>query len=98
MASTDGPTIRDRVFKLLAKNADGLTGAQIKDKLQLGGVPSLLKDEGVCEKPRLKRTVREDVRGVVYVLTALGRKAVEADKIDENAAPSAAGKDWNDGK
>lgn len=87
-------TVRSRVFALLAKSKTGLTGAQIKEKLGLSGVPALLKDEGVCDKPRIRRTTSEDVRGVLYVLTALGLKAVKDGTVDENAAPPSGGKGW----
>lgn len=87
-------TVRSRVFALLAKSKTGLTGAQIKEKLGLSGVPALLKDEGVCDKPRIRRTTSEEVRGVLYVLTALGLKAVKDGTVDENAAPPSGGKGW----
>lgn len=93
-----GDSIRLRVFKLLAKNVDGLTGRQIKDRLELSGVPNLLKDEGLADKPRIRRRDLEGVRGVVYQLTAAGKADLEKGKVDENAPTSAAGKEWPDGK
>jgi len=92
------PSIRLRVFELLKKNPDGLTGAQIKDKLELGGIPSLLKDEGLAATPRIKRATVEGVRGVLYLLTAAGKKAVETGKVDSGAAPSSSGKKWPNGR
>ncbi len=89
-----GPTIRSQVFTLLAKHSDGYTGAQIMEKLNLKGIPALLKDEGVSATPRIKRASVEGVRGVVYQLTAAGRKAVEKDTVDSDAPESASGKDW----
>lgn len=96
--SKRGPSVRQRVFALLAKSGDGLTGPAIMKKLNLSGVPALLKDEGVCAKPRIRRLDMEDVRGVMYTLTALGRSDLKAGKVDENAAESAAGKDWPNGR
>ena len=93
-----GPSIRQRVFELLNKSPNGVTGAQIKEKLGLSGVPSILKDEGISEKPRIRRSVQEDVRGVLYHLTALGKKDLAAGKVDENAAPASGGKDWPNGR
>ena len=90
----EGPSIRERVFALLAKSPEGLTGAEIKEKLELGGIPSLLKDEGVCEKPRIRRKSVEGVRGVKYELTALGKKHAAEGKVDEHAAELSGGKDW----
>ncbi len=95
-ASTAGPTVRERTFKLIAKTP--MTGPAIKEKLQLAGVPSFLKDEGVCAKPRIKRAVVEGVRGVVYSLTALGAKDLAAGKVDENAADASSGQEWPNGK
>jgi hypothetical protein len=92
------PTIRHRVFTLLNKSPNGYTGAQIKEKLELAGVPNLLKDEGLSDKPRIKRVDIEGVRGVVYQLTAAGRKAVADGTVDSNAAESAARVAWPDGK
>lgn len=97
-STTDKVTIRTRVFNLLAKSKEGLTGKQIMEKLELKGIPALLKDEGVCDKPRIKRKTQEGVRGVVYELTALGRKDQAAGKVDENAAEFAGGKDWPEGR
>lgn len=91
-------SIRSKVFTLLKENPNGLTGPSIMKKLKLSGVPSLLKDEGMCEKPRIKRAVSEEVRGVLYKLTALGLKDTNAGKVDDNAAPHSAGKDWPDGR
>jgi len=85
-------TIRLRVFQLLNKKPSG--GAEVKDKLGLSGIPSLLKDEAICAKPRICRKVEEGRRGVVYHLTALGKKDLVSGKVDENAADSSAGKDW----
>lgn len=96
--SSGGPSIRERVFALLNKSPNGLTGGQIKDKLGLGGIPSLLKDEGVCDKPRIKRISEEGVRGVLYTLTALGKKAVEKGTVDSEAAPLASGQEWPAGR
>lgn len=87
-------TIRTRLFKLLAKHTDGLSGRTVMEKLGLSGVPAILKDEGICEKPRIRRLVSEEARGVVYVLTALGKKDLEAGKVDDNAAPASKGQAW----
>jgi hypothetical protein len=87
-----GPTVRERVFRLLAKTP--CTGPEVKAKLGLSGVPSLLKDEGVRQVPRIKREVAEGVRGVVYSLTAAGRRDLEAGKVDASAAEPSGGKDW----
>lgn len=94
VAKNGGPTIRQRVFELLAKSPEGLTGRAIAEKLSLKGIPNLLKDEGVCEKPRIKRMVVEGVRGVTYVLTAAGKNDLAKGKVDENAAPSSSGVEW----
>lgn len=91
-----GSTVRERVFSLLAKTP--LTGAAIVTKLSLSGIPSLLKDEAICNKPRIRRKMQEGVRGVVYELTALGKKHLEEDLVDSNAAPSSAGQDWPNGR
>jgi hypothetical protein len=87
-------SIRQNTFELLKNNPDGLTGAQIMQCLNLKGVPAFLKDEGVCDKPRIKRASIEGIRGVVYKLTALGLKDLDHGKVDENAAEASAGKDW----
>lgn len=91
-----GPTARQRVFALISTTPS--TGAQIKEKLGLAGIPSFLKDEGVCEKPRIRRKVVEGARGVVYELTALGKSDLAKDKVDDNAAPVSSGKEWPNGK
>jgi hypothetical protein len=91
-------TIRSKVFDLLNRNSDGLTGAQIKEKLELSGVPNLLKDEGLSSKPRIRRSAIEGVRGVVYQLTAAGKHAIENGTVDSDAPESAAGKNWPSGK
>jgi hypothetical protein len=93
-----GESVRYRIFSLLKKHDSGLTGPQIKEKLSLSGIPSLLKDEGCSEKPRLRREKHEDARGVFYVLTAAGRKAVENDTVDSGAPASASGKEWPEGR
>ena len=89
-------TIRERVFQTLAKTP--MTGPALKDKLGLSGVPSLLKDEGVCDQPRIRRESVEGTRGVVYSLTARGKKDLANGKVDENAAPASGGSDWPEGK
>lgn len=92
-----GETIRLRVFKLLAKaKGHGLTGKQIMEKLSLGGVPSLLKDEALCKPPRIKvervPNPNTDSEGPAYYsLTATGEKALRENKVDENAAPRTVG-------
>lgn len=93
-AAGNTATIRQRVFELLGKNPEGLTGRAIAEKLSLKGIPNLLKDEGVCEKPRIKRVVIEGVRGTTYVLTAAGKNDLAKGKVDENAAPSSSGVEW----
>lgn len=89
-----GPSIRVRVFNLLAKSIDGLKGSQIQEKLGLKGIPALLKDEGVCDKPRIKRAANPEGRGVLYSLTARGKQAVEKGTVDSDAAKASGGKDW----
>jgi len=89
-----GDSIRLRTFQLLNKHPNGLTGAQIKERLELGGIPSLLKDEGCAATPRIKRQTQENVRGVVYVLSAAGRKALEKDTVDSDTPEKAAGQEW----
>jgi hypothetical protein len=85
-----GPTARTRVFAHLAKKGP-TTGPALKDALGLTGVPSFLKDELFGKTPRLRRKVEEGTRGVLYELTAAGRKDHEAGKVDENAAPATGG-------
>lgn len=97
-AKASGPSIRERVFAALAKAAEGMTGKQVMEKLVLKGIPSLLKDEAICDKPRIKRVTKEGVRGVLYALTAAGRKDQEAGKVDDNAADPSSGKDWPNGR
>lgn len=87
-------TVRLRVFKLLKKTPNGLTGASIAEKLELRGIPSLLKDEGMSAAPRIKREFIEGTRGAVYSLTAAGKKAVEAGTVNSGAPASASGKEW----
>lgn len=87
-------TVRLRVFKLLKKTPNGLTGAAIAEKLELKGIPSLLKDEGMNAAPRIKREFIEGTRGAVYSLTAAGKKAVEAGTVNSDAPASASGKEW----
>lgn len=95
-AAKSGPTIREQVFKLLSHRPS--TGPYIKEKLGLSGVPSLLKDEGVSASPRIRRRDEEGVRGVVYELTARGKKDLADGKVDDNAAEPSGGKDWPDGR
>lgn len=87
-------TIRSRVFHLLQMNPQGLTGGQVMGKLSLSGIPALLKDEGVRDNPRIKRETQEGVRGVLYLLTAAGKKAVEKGTVDSDAAEPSGGKEW----
>lgn len=88
-------TIRLRMFKLLKKNVNGLTGSQIKEKLELSGVPNILRDEGIVAKPpRVRRSEIEGVRGVVYQLTAAGLKALEKGTVNSEAPASAGGLEW----
>lgn len=91
-------TIRSRVFSLLAQHPDGLSGAEIMAELELGGIPALLKDEGIADTPRIKRGKLEGTRGTVYKLTALGKKAVDKGTVDSEAAESAKGKEWPEGR
>jgi len=93
-----GPTIRQKVFDLLYKSSEGLTGGEIKEALEINTVPMLLKDEGVCENPRIKRIKVEGVRGVKYMLTPRGRKAVEKDTVDSEPAASSTGEEWPEGR
>lgn len=94
--SSNGPTVRERVFKLI--NSRPMTGPAIMEKLELSGVPSFLKDEGVCAKPRIRRKVQEGVRGVVYELTALGKADLAKGAVNENAAEPSNGKEWPNGR
>lgn len=95
---SSGPSVRERVFASLAKAAEGMTGKQVMDKLGLKGIPGLLKDEAICDKPRIKRVTKEGVRGVMYVLTAAGRKDQESGKVNDNAAEGSGGKEWPNGR
>ena len=97
-ASDRGPTIRQKVFDLLYKSSEGLTGGEIKEALEINTVPMLLKDEGVCENPRIKRIKVEGTRGVKYMLTPRGRKAVEKGTIDSEPAASSTGEEWPEGR
>lgn len=86
-------TIRLRMFKLLAKG--GQTGAKIAEKLELSGIPNILRDEGImANPPRIKREMIEGTRGVVYSLTAAGKKALEKGTVNSEAPAAATGKDW----
>jgi len=88
-------TIRLRIFKLLKKNPNGQTGSQIAEKLELSGIPNLLRDEGiVASPPRIKREEIEGQRGVVYSLTAAGKKALENGTVNSGAPGAATGKSW----
>jgi hypothetical protein len=84
-------TTRLLVFKLLAKHADGLTMPQIKEKLSLKKPVALVKHECLADKPRMKREQHEGSRGMVYSLTAAGKKAITDGSVDSAAAPSSAG-------
>lgn len=98
-SSDDRDTIRLRMFKLLKKNSNGLTGSQIKDGLELTGIPNILRDEGiVASPPRIRRLDVEGVRGVVYQLTAAGLKAIENGTVNSGAPASANGIEWPDGR
>jgi len=96
--TSNGPSVRQWVFELLAASPSGVTGPAVRDQLELAGIPSCLKDEGVCDKPRIRRSVVEGTRGVVYSLTALGKKDLKAGKVDINKAPSGANKPWPEGR
>lgn len=88
-------TIRLRLFKAIAKSAEGLSEREALAKIGLeGSTTMILKDEALAEKPRLARRVVEGKRAAVFVLTKLGKKHLENDQIDEFAAPSSAGKSW----
>ena len=91
-------TVRLRMFRLLGKKSDGLTGAAIKEALELGGVPNILKDECMGDPPRIRRLDIEGTRGVVYQLTAAGKKAIENGTVNSGAPESAAGKEWPNGR
>lgn len=93
-----GPTIRLRVFQLLAKAPKGLSGGQIKEQLGLGGVPSILKDELFGTTPRIRRKTVEGSRAVTYELTPAGREAVKKGKVDDGAAPSSSGQEIPEGR
>jgi hypothetical protein len=87
------PTVRSQIFELL--HVHRLTGAQIAEKLNKHYVPAILKDEGVCDRPRIKRETVPCVRGVVYSLTNLGEEDLEAaGRVDENAAGPSKGVHW----
>lgn len=88
-----GDSIRLRTFRLLAKGE--MTGRAVMDKLGLKGVPACLKDEALCDNPRIKRTSPPTATGADgpthYVLTAAGRKALEKGTVDSEAAPRSIG-------
>lgn len=90
--ATGGPTVRQQLFEFLDKRA--ATGAEVRDHLGLTTVPMILKDEGVCDEPRIERFVQEGSRGVLYSLTAKGKQDLADGKVDENAAPGSSGKAW----
>lgn len=83
---------------MLYKAKDGMSGSELKDALSTPSVPMFLKDEGICDNPRIKRVKVEGVRGVKYMLTARGRKAVEKDTVDSEAAASSSGQEWPEGR
>lgn len=88
-------TIRLRMFKLLKKHPNGLMGGEVMTKLELTGIPNLLRDEGiVASPPRIKRELEEGKRGVVYTLTAAGKKALENGTVNSGAPGSAKGLEW----
>lgn len=91
-----GETIRLRVFRALSKKPQ--TGPQLAAALGLSGVPSLLKDEGVIAKARIRRKEVEGVRGVVYELTAAGKADLAKGAVDEHAAPASGGTPWPNGR
>lgn len=97
-APKDKVTQRVLIFNMLAKaGKGGMTGSEIRDELGVKGIPNLLKDEGVSDKPRIRRHKEEGKRGVLYSLTAEGLKDHKAGKVDENAAPASGQVEWRDG-
>lgn len=88
-----GDSIRLRTFRLLAKGE--MTGRAVMEKLGLKGVPACLKDEALCDNPRIKRTSTPTETGADgpthYQLTAAGRKALEKGTVDSEAAPRSIG-------
>ena len=86
-------TMREKLFKLLADNPDGLTGKQVKDAISPSGVPAVIKNEAMRESnPLIKRKSVEGTRGVVYYLTVAGKKFVEKGDFSANPAPDSRGK------
>ena len=84
-------TVRLRIFKLLKKHPDGLTAAQIVESLGLNKPVPLIKHECMAAKPRMHREKHEDVRAVVYSLTAAGKAAIDKGTVDSEPAPSSVG-------
>ncbi len=57
-------------------------------KLGITDTQNVFRDEGLSDKPRIKRAEVDGVRGMVYALTARGRKAIENGTIDSERPPS----------
>lgn len=78
-----GKSIRLKTFELLNKKPNGLTGRQIKEALGLSTPPHILTDE--AEIGRVLRVEVEGQRGVTYKLSAKGKTALKAGKVDSDA-------------
>jgi DNA-binding transcriptional ArsR family regulator len=91
-------TVRTRIFRMLAKQP--MTASEISKAVGHASCPSLVKDEGVCEKPRIRREdgTQYGKRGVVFTLTALGHKHLEQGVVDQHAAPQSFGVPWPEGR
>jgi len=95
-----GPSVRERIFKILEKAEFGFSRKEVMMKLHIRDTQNVFRDEGLSEKPRIKRTEVPGVRGMVYSLTPRGRRAIENGTIDSEKAPSLLGNAevrWKDG-
>lgn len=90
-----GKSLRLQVFELLEKHVNGLGGPTIQQKLEVSGVPACLKHEWMRDDDQAKRIKcekHEESRGVIYIITAAGKKAIKDGTVDSKPAPSSIGR------
>lgn len=92
----DERTMRLVVFQLL--DGEIMSEAQLGEFFSQKTIPHILKDEGVCDMPRIRRVKVEGQRAAGFTLTRLGRKHLKEGKVDSHAAPSSAGRSWPIGR
>lgn len=76
---------RLRLFKLLARHPDGLLNCEIRRLLQNDTVAAMCRDETM--HGRFRVTKMEDDRGMRFLLSQKGRRALDEGTVDTQAPP-----------